>query len=268
MNLDPQAQAVLDALARMTLPAPDTIPIEEARKQFMQARAGFLPPEKQVGLVENSVFDTTAGKVPVRIYHPTGLVTANALPALVYFHGGGWVFGNLDSHDRLCRSLCRQADCVVIAVDYRLAPEHKFPAAFDDAVAVLRYVEANAAHLGIDPTRIAAGGDSAGGNVVAAATIEFRDRGGPSLALQVLLYPVTDLTMQSDSYRRFATGYMLTAERMRFFSDLYLRSSEDARDWRASPLHAAELSRLPPALVITASHDPLVDDGEAYANRL
>lgn len=265
--LDPQAQAVIDAFARMNVPAPETVPIAQARQQFMEARRGFLAPEEAVGAVENVTFNTDAGPLPVRIYRPTA-TSSVPLPVLVYFHGGGWVFGNLDSHDRLCRSLCKQSGHVVISVDYRLAPEHKFPAAFDDAVASLRYVEAHASELGIDPKRIAAGGDSAGGNIVAAAAIEIRDRGGPALTMQVLLYPVTDLRMQSDSYKRLGTGYMLTAARMKFFADHYLRSAEDAFDWRASPLLAKDLSRLPPALVITASHDPLVDEGEAYARGL
>lgn len=265
--LDPQAQAVIDAFARMNLPAPETVPIAQARRQFMDARRQFLAPEEAVGAVENCTFVTSAGPLPVRIYRPNA-TSDTPMPALVYFHGGGWVFGNLDSHDRLCRSLCNQSGHVVISVDYRLAPEHKFPAAFDDAVASLRYVEAHAGELGIDPKRIAAGGDSAGGSIVAAAAIEMRDRGGPALTLQVLLYPVTDLRMNSDSYRRLGTGYMLTAQRMKFFADHYLRSAQDALDWRASPLLAKDLSRLPPALVITASHDPLVDEGEAYAKRM
>ena len=265
--LDPQAQAVIDAFARMNLPAPETIPVAQARQQFMEARRQFLAPEEAVGAIENCTFATSAGPLRVRIYRPTATSTS-PMPVLVYFHGGGWVFGNLDSHDRLCRSLCNQSGHVVISVDYRLAPEHKFPAAFEDAVATLRYVEAHAKELGIDPRRIAAGGDSAGGNIVAAAAIEIRDRGGPALTMQVLLYPVTDLRMQSDSYIRLGTGYMLTAARMKFFADHYLRSAEDALDWRASPLLAKDLSRLPSALVITASHDPLVDEGKQYADRL
>jgi acetyl esterase len=178
------------------------------------------------------------------------------------------MFGGLDSHDSLCRAICNGAPCVVAAVDYRLAPEHKFPAAVEDAFAAIRYIGANSPEFGIDATRIAAGGDSAGANLVAVAAIEFRDSGGPQLRLQLLLYPVTDLSMDSVSYREMGQGYLLTRERMSYFREQYLRSERDIADWRASPLKVRDLSNLPPALVVTASHDPLVDEGRSYAERL
>ncbi|MCW5619785.1 MAG: alpha/beta hydrolase [Burkholderiales bacterium] len=268
MILHPQVQAVLDAFARMNLSPPDQIPLAQARAQFLQARAGFLAPEEAVGRVDDSQVPGPGGPVPVRIYRPAGAADDAQLPALVFFHGGGWVFGNLDSHDRLCRALCNRAHCSVIAVDYRLAPEHRFPAAVDDAIAVLRHVAQHAAGLHIDRNRIAAAGDSAGGNLVAVAALHFRDHGGPRMALQVLLYPVTDLGMGSASYRTLGTGYLLTAERMRYFAGQYLERPDDAGDWRASPLLAKSLADLPPVLIITASHDPLLDEGQAYAQRL
>ena len=268
MNLHPQAQAVIDTLAAMKLPAPDTIPVALAREQFMRARASFLAAPEEVASCVDRTLPGPAGAIAVRIYRPRGSNAQAQLPALVYFHGGGWVFGNLDSHDPLCRTLANRAQCAVVAVDYRLAPENKFPAAVDDAFAVLRYLANQGAALGIDSTRMAAAGDSAGGTLVAVSAIEFRDRGGPRLALQALLYPATDLTMDAPSYATLGQGYMLTRERMLFFRNAYLRSADDIADWRASPLKATDLSRLPPALVITASHDPLVDEGKAYADRL
>lgn len=268
MDLHPQSQAVIDAFARMDLLPPDRIPVAQAREQFMRGRAGFLAPEETVESAVDATFPGPGGTVPVRIYRPFGTRASEALPALVFFHGGGWVFGNLDSHDALCRSLANGARCCVVAVDYRLAPEHRFPAALEDAVAAIQYVGAHANALGVDAARIAAAGDSAGGNLVAVAALHFRDCDGPRLALQVLLYPVTDLRMRSDSYRRLGTGYLLTAERMRYFAQLYLRDAADALDWRASPLLATSLANLPPALIVTASHDPLVDEGKAYADGL
>ncbi len=268
MTLHPQARAVIDAFAGMNLSAPDRIPVAEARLQYMRGRACFLAPEEALSSVEDRVFAGPASSLSVRIYRPLTARASEVLPALVFFHGGGWVFGNLDSHDRLCRSLANGAQCCVVAVDYRLAPEHRFPAAVDDATAAIGQVIANAEALRIDPRRIAAAGDSAGGNLVAVAALQLRDRGGPRLALQTLLYPVTDLRMGSASYRTLGSGYLLTAERMRYFAQQYLNDPAEAVDWRASPLLAPSLAGLPPALVITASHDPLVDEGKAYADRL
>ncbi len=268
MKLHPQSQAVLDTLAAMKLPPPDQVPVAEAREQFMRARATFLAAPEVVAACVDRTLPGPAGEIPVRIYRAQGSKADELLPVLVFFHGGGWVFGNLDSHDPLCRALANRARCAVVAVDYRLAPENKFPAAFEDAVAALRGVARLGRELGIDGTRLAAAGDSAGGNLVAVAAIEFRASGGPQLALQVLLYPVTDLAMTMPSYHRLGQGYMLTRERMLFFRDAYLRDTRDIDDWRASPLKARDLSRLPPALVVTASYDPLLDEGKAYADRL
>jgi len=268
MSLHPQAQAVIDAFARMNLSPPEKLPVAQAREQFLRGRAGFIAAEEAVAGVTDASFPGPGGPIPVRIYRPLGSAPADVLPVLMFFHGGGWVFGNLDSHDRLCRSLANCAGCCVIAVDYRLAPEHRFPAAVDDAIAAIEHAAAQAAQLRIDPERIAAAGDSAGGNLVAVAALHFRDHGGPRMVLQALLYPVTDLRMGSESYRTLGTGFLLTAERMRYFAEQYLNGPANAAHWRASPLLAGSLADLPPALVITASHDPLVDEGRAYAERL
>lgn len=268
MNVHPQSRAVIDAFARMNLSPPERIPVAQAREQYTRGRAAFLAAEEAVASAVDSSFPGPAGAVAMRLYRPLGIVASRTLPALVFFHGGGWVFGDLDSHDRLCRALANRAQCCVVAVNYRLAPEHRFPAAVEDAIAAIEHVAANATALGVDAARIAAAGDSAGGNLVAVCALHLRDHAGPRLALQVLLYPVTDLRMTSGSYRSLGTGYLLTAERMRYFARQYLAEPAQALDWRASPLLAASLANLPPALIITASHDPLVDEGKAYADRL
>jgi acetyl esterase len=190
------------------------------------------------------------------------------LPALVYYHGGGWVVGDLDTHDALCRHLANGAGCAVLAVDYRLAPEHKFPAAVEDAWAALEWAAENAAALGIDRERLAVGGDSAGGNLAAIVSLMARNRGGPHLCYQLLLYPALDFGMHFDSYRRFAEGYLLTRATMAWFTDHYLARPAEIDDWRASPLRARDMTGLPPALIVTAGYDPLRDEGAAYARRL
>ncbi|MCY4223095.1 MAG: alpha/beta hydrolase, partial [Thiotrichales bacterium] len=190
------------------------------------------------------------------------------LPSLVYFHGGGHVIGSPDTHDATARNLCNGAGCVVMSVDYRLAPEHKFPAAAEDAFAAVHWCATHGAEIGVDPRRIAVGGDSAGGNLAAVAALMAREAGGPAIRLQVLVYPVTDYACDTASYHIWATGYVLEAASMRWYRDHYLRDEADRRDWRAAPLRAADLSGLPPAFVLTAQCDVLHDEGEAYAQRL
>src|SRR3989441_9931952 len=190
------------------------------------------------------------------------------LPALVFFHGGGWVIGDIEPHAVLCRQLTAGAGISVVNVDYRLAPEHKFPAAVDDAWAATRWVAAHAAALGIDAGRLAVGGDSAGGNLAAVVALLARDHGAPSLALQVLVYPVTDVGAESQSYADFAEGFMLTGDLMRWFTGHYLTGKHDAGDWRLSPLRAPSLARVAPAMVVMAGFDPLRDEGDAYARKL
>ena len=267
MPVDPQIQQVIDALA-----ASDFEPVHAqspagARAQYMrmiEAR-GIAP--APVGAIEDRSIPGPGGDLPVRIYRPE--LDASTLPALVYFHGGGHVIGNIDTHDAVARNLCNGAGCVVVSVDYRLAPEHKFPAAAEDAFAAVGWCAAHGAEIGIDPRRIAVGGDSAGGNLAAVAALMARDAGGPAIRLQVLVYPVTDYGCDTESYRTYSDGYgMLEARSMRWFRDHYLRDEADRLDWRAAPLRAADLAGAPPALVLTAQCDVLHDEGEAYARRL
>jgi acetyl esterase len=268
MALDPQAQFVLDLIVKSGRPAYDTLSPKEARQLFRETRPASTPTPPEIGSVRNLPAEGPAGVIPLRVYRPRGIAERTVLPVFVYFHGGGWVIGDLDTHDVLCRQLTAEAEISVISVDYRLAPEHKYPAAVDDAWAATRWVAAHAGQLAVDPTRLAVGGDSAGGNLAAVVALLARDAGAPSIALQVLQYPVTDLAAETRSYEQFADGYMLTRNGMRWFKAHYLDKPEDARDWRASPLRAPSLAGVAPALIVTAGHDPLRDEGAAYAERL
>jgi len=268
MALDPQVQAVLDLVAKAGRPAYNQLSPKDARQLFRETRPASTPAPPEIGAVNNLVAEGPTGPIPIRVYRPIGVAADAQVPALVYFHGGGWVIGDLDTHDVLCRQITAAAGLEVIAVDYRLAPEHKFPAAADDAWAATRWVVANAGRLGVDATRIAVGGDSAGGNLAAVVALMARDAGAPSIAFQALLYPVTEVGTETGSYRSFADGYLLTRESMSWFFDHYLKSADDAKDWRVSPLRAPSLKGLPPALIVTAGFDPLRDEGEAYARAL
>ncbi|NNM75164.1 alpha/beta hydrolase [Enterovirga aerilata] len=209
-----------------------------------------------------------AGAIPVRLYRGRGTDADRRLPVLVFFHGGGWVVGDLDTHDVICRALANEAGCAVASVDYRLAPEHRFPAAVEDASAATAWLAANASGLGLDPGRIAVGGDSAGGNLAAVLAHLSLDGALPQLAFQLLLYPAVDQRMAHPSYGRFTEGVALTAPGVRWFRDQYLQDTVQQEDWRASPLLARRFSGLPPAFVLTVAHDPLVDEGRAYAAAL
>jgi acetyl esterase/lipase len=268
MALDPQVQAVIDMVARSGRPAYHTLSPKDARQLFLETRPAATPTPPEIGSVRNVVAETPQGAIPLRVYRPAGLPDATSLPAYVYFHGGGWVIGDLETHDVLCRQLTAASGASVISVDYRLAPEHKFPAAADDAWAATRWIVAHAAELGLDAGRLAVGGDSAGGNLAAVVALMARDAGGPAIRQQVLIYPVVDVMRETRSYADFAEGYMLTRDSMRWFVAHYLRSKDDAGDWRVSPLRAPSLARLPPALIVTAGFDPLRDEGEMYAGRL
>jgi acetyl esterase len=208
------------------------------------------------------------GPIGVRFYRGAGTADTGLLPVLVYYHGGGWVLGDLDSHDWVCRKIANAAQCAVLSVDYRMAPEHVFPAAFDDSLAALRWTVDNAARLKLDPSRVAVGGDSAGGNLAAAVAIAARESGSPRLAAQILVYPAVDLSMSGDYYGRFTQDLILTDDTMRWFIDLYVPVAEQRKDWRASPLLASNLSNLPPTLVVLAGFDPLYAEGELYAEKL
>ncbi|RCV48220.1 alpha/beta hydrolase [Marinitenerispora sediminis] len=234
----------------------------EARRLHALARFPEGPP--MAGVREHTIAGSP--DIPVRIYHPhTG---RSPRPVLVYFHGGGFVLCGLDSHDGICRLLADGTGAVVVSVDYRRAPEHRFPAAVDDAYAAVRWVHRQAAELGADPARVAVAGDSAGGNLAAVACLLARERGTPPIAFQLLIYPVTDIMSTLPSRRENADGCFLTATHLRWFHEQYLTSPEEAAHPHASPLRAPSLADLPPALVVTAEYDPLRDEGEAYAARL
>jgi acetyl esterase len=266
--IDPQVQAVLTAMEQNGIPAVHTLDPNTARQAYLSRKDLVQPDARAVGVVKDMSIETAEYTIPVRYYHPSTSPGQLVLPALVYFHGGGFVIGNIESHDRLCRELCVQANCVVISVDYRLAPEHRYPAAGLDCLAATRWVHSNAAHLGIDPTRIAVGGDSAGGQLAAVTTLALRDDPQLKLAFQLLIYPVTDVLMSSDSIERNGQGYILGKLDLAYFYQHYFENEADKADPMASPLRAPDLSGLPPALVLTAGYDPLHDEGYAYADAL
>ena len=267
MPVDPQMQAVLKRAAESALPQYCRVSAVEARRLYKETRAALSPPVPEVANVRELAADGPAGSIPLRLYRGLDAAAGAPLPLLVYFHGGGWTIGDLDTHDIICRTLANKARCAVAAVDYRMGPEHRFPAAVDDCVAATRWVAGQGAALGVDAARIAVGGDSAGGNLAAVVAITLRDAGGPPLVFQALAYPATDQRMNTASHARFAEGYLLTRDNMLWFRDNYL-SPADYDDWRASPMRAADLARLPPAHIITAGYDPLLDEGHAYSDRL
>jgi acetyl esterase len=268
--LDPHARALLDLMAERGVPPTHTLAPEQAR-QFYRERRFFTQPDAPV-VDDVRALEVPAPEggaaVPLRLYRPSGLPAA--APALVYFHGGGWTIGDLDTHDVLCRELALGGQCAVIAVDYRLGPEHPFPAAVDDALAATRWVQARADLLGIDSARLALGGDSAGGNLAAVVALALRDQPGeaPAPRLQLLIYPATDMRCGAPSHQHNGEGYLLTRDTIAYFRAQYAPEATQWTDWRASPLLHADLSRLPPALVLTAGFDPLRDEGRAYADAL
>lgn len=264
--LDPQIQLGLRILSRLAGPDMVDLSVEHARLLVEQEAWIFGGPQAHVGQTRDLVIPGPDGGVPARLHRPAGRHT-DTLPLLIWFHGGGWVVGSIDSHEPVARALCRDTEVAVLNVGYRLAPEHPFPAAFDDALAAFRWAHSNAAELGVDPARIAVGGDSAGGNLSAAVSLAARD-GGPVPAFQLLIVPAVDLVHDSASFDRFADGYFLTRRHMDWYKDHYLPRHEDRHDPRASPLLADDLSGLPPAYIAVAGFDPLRDEGRAYAARL
>ena len=263
MPVDPQIQALLDLRAK--LPPLHTLSVAEARSQ-MAARDIPGLRRAEVGSVVNRDMQGPGGPLALRIYTPSG---EGPFPLMAFFHGSGFVVCSLDTHDAMCRNLCQGIGCVVVSVDYRLAPEHKFPAAPDDCLAATRWVESNASALRGDSTRIMVAGDSAGGNLAAVTALRIRDEGGPRLAGQMLIYPVTDYYQPgTPSMTENAEGYGLTRQGMIWFWDHYVRGPADGVHPHASPLRAPTLAGLPPALVVTAEYDPLRDEGEHYADAL
>jgi acetyl esterase len=264
MTLDPQIAEIIDALDS-GFPAVETMTGEQARAII---RSRFVAPAQPepVGSATDRVVDGPGGSIPVRVYHPAGAV-AGLLPGLVYAHGGGFVFCDLDSHDGLCRDLANRLGAVVVAVDYHLAPEHPWPAAAEDVYAVTRWITDNCIELGVDTGRIAVGGDSAGGNLAAVTALMSRDRGGPAFCAQLLIYPMITPDFTTESYQRYGSGFYNPESALRWYWDQYVPDEASRTDPYASPLHA-DLHGLPPAVVVIAGHDPLRDEGVAYSAAL
>jgi acetyl esterase len=267
--LDPQAKALIDLLQAKRVPPLESLPATEARRVYRERRFYSQPDPPPVGALQNLEIAGPGGPLPLREYRPAGAVAGVVLPALVFFHGGGFTIGDLDTHDVLCRQLCNASGCAVYSVDYRMGPEHRFPAAVDDALAATRWIAAHASELSIDAERIALGGDSAGANLAAVAALALRDADdGCQVAFQLLIYPTTDMRGATESHRVNGRGYLLTRDTIDYFQRNYIDDPAHYADWRASPLLAQDHSRLPPALVLTAGFDPLRDDGLLYANKL
>jgi acetyl esterase len=267
--LDPDAAFVFKAFQEAGRPAYETLSPTEARDYYLQARLITNPEPPELKSVTPLAIPSPHGLIPARVYIPkTPRQTSGLAPGLVFFHGGGWVIGNLDTHDVVCRKLADQGRLIVISVDYRLAPEHKFPAAVDDAMAAASWIAAHARAFGIDAARLLVGGDSAGGNLAAVVAIAARDGNGPAISGQLLIYPATDFAMTHPSHSEPETSILLTHSVIRWFRDHYLNDAADVHDWRASPARACTLIGLPPAYVLTAGADPLRDEGDEYAGRL
>jgi acetyl esterase len=263
MPVDPQIQALLDM--GTGVPATNTLSVAEARAQY-EGRIRLMAAPPDVGEVSERTIQGPGGDLRMRIYRPARV---GPFPVLAFFHGSGFVLCSLDTHDGMCRHLCAGAGCVVVSVDYRLAPEHKFPAGLDDCVVATRWIAGHAAELDGDAERMAVAGDSAGGNLAAAAALRIRDEAGPKLCGQLLIYPVTDyFEPGTPSYQENAEGYGLTRDTMIWFWNHYLSDPAEGADPLASPLRARDLSGLPPALVMTAEYDPLRDEGDQYADKL
>ncbi len=267
--LDPDAAAVYKAFQEANRPPYENGTATEARAMYLAARAVSNPEPPELESAKALSIPAPHGTIPARIYTPKTLRKTDGLaPCLVFYHGGGWVIGDLDSHDVVCRKLAHEGELIVISIDYRLAPEHKFPAAVDDAITAVKWVVSNARQLGIDALRVMVGGDSAGGNLAAVVTLAARDGDGPKLAGQVLIYPATDFAMKHPSHSEPEASILLTHSVIKWFSNHYLSGPVDIDNWKASPARAKTLAGLPPAYVLTAGADPLRDEGDEYAKRL
>ncbi len=265
-TLDPQLQLLLKLMAAAGLPRLESMPAADAR-EFFRSTSGLLAhAPATMERIANRPVPAPHGSVPVRVYSPRSGRAPR--PLLVYYHGGGWTIGDLDTHDAVARAFADRAGCIVVSVDYRMGPEHRFPCAIDDALAAFAWVAAHAGELGGDPSRIAVGGDSAGGNLAAVVAQQTHRAGTRAPDFQLLIYPVTDIGEETSSYESFAEGFYLTRPGMRWFANNYVSAPEQRLDPRASPLRAADLSGLAPAFVMTAGFDVLRDEGKAYAERL
>jgi acetyl esterase len=265
MPLEPQIKAILDQAASSGAPPLSSLAPAQARAAFRSMLDSFRGTLPAVAKSEDRVIPGPAGQIGIRVYTPEG---TGPFAALMFFHGGGWVLGDLESHDGLCRALTREARCVTVSVDYRLAPEHKFPAAAEDCYAATSWVANNGSVIGADSARLAVGGDSAGGNLATATCLMARDRGGLKIRHQLLIYPALDSSLHTRSQSEFAEGYLLTRADMAWFWGHYLASEQDRSNPYACPSVARDLSSLPSAMVITGEFDPLRDEGEEYARRL
>jgi acetyl esterase len=267
MALDPDAAHVLQIIRDTGRPPFETLTPAEARAAYAKARIAAAPVPQDIDHTEVFEIEGPHGSIPVRFYRPTQ-EGSEPLPLLVYCHGGGWLLGDLESHDGVCRHFANGAQCAVLSVDYRLAPEHKFPAAVDDAFAATTWASEHANKLNIDPRRLAIGGDSAGGNLAVAVCLLARDAGTLNIRFQLLLYPALDFSFETPSHHEFAEDHSLTRSTLLWFRDHYFRTPSDEEDMRASPLRTKTMRGLPPACILTAECDPLRDEGEVYATRL
>jgi len=259
---------LLDFIEQRGLPPTHTLTPTEARAFYRERRFFTQPAPAEMSLVRDLQAEGPHGPIPLRLYRPLGAAPAAKLPVLVYYHGGGFVIGDLDTHDVLCRELATGAGCAVVAVDYRMAPEFPFPCAVDDCLAATYWVRRNADSLALDATRLAVGGDSAGGNLAAVVSHLARDAGDLPILFQLLIYPGTDMRRVAPSHETNGQGYLLTKDTIDYFMGHYLTDPAHNFDNRASPLLHDDLTRLPPALVLTAGYDPLRDEGLHYAQRL
>lgn len=265
MTLHPQAAAFLEQLARQKTPSLDTLPVDLTRRALVLGSAA-CPNPPSLARVENLQIPRSDGtELPIRVYVPQG---TEPFGVCLYFHGGGWVLNSIDTHDDLVRRLCAASGCVFVNVEYRLAPEDPYPAAIEDAYTALKWIHDHATEIACDANRIAVSGDSAGGNLAAVVCLMSRDRGGPQISFQALIYPITDCDFERPSYHANGEGYFLTRREMLWFWNHYVSSPEQMREPYASPLLAGSLRNLPPAFILTAEYDPLRDEGEAYANAL
>jgi acetyl esterase len=268
MPLTPETRGLLDFLAQANLPRYPAVGALEARRIFRERGRLLQPDPPPVASAQDRAVPGPHGSIPVRVYRPVGSSDDVVLPVLVFFHGGGWVIGDVEGYDTLCRALANESRCAVVSVNYRLAPEHKFPSAVEDCVAATSWVAEHAPELRVDRERLAVGGDSAGGNLAAVVSITARDAGAPAIAFQLLIYPATRNDETVPSRVELRNGYLLEQDLIDWFGECYVRTPADYADWRCSPFRAPDLSRLPPALVLTAEYDPLRDEGKDYADRL
>lgn len=266
-KLDPAAKQVLDAMAASGQPTLDQLSPPVSRQAFTEALK-MLGGSKLDAEVQVREWQGPKQALPLHVYRPAGTPKTAVLPAVVYFHGGGWVIGDLENYDTLCRVLCAESGCEILSFQYRLAPEHKFPAAAEDACAATAWTVKHARELGVDVNRLAVAGDSAGGNLAAVAALHVREAGRPKLRHQLLIFPATDMAADSETYKSRAEGYFLTKAMMEYFINHYLSSPKDAKDWRASPARATSHANLPPATIVVAGFDPLCAEGVAYAEKL